>query len=320
MLKIIAFGEALIDMMPDYPDGGPDGTPRAFVPYPGGAPANVAVAAARLGGPAWFLGQVGNDVFGDMIADTLGGYGVNTDGLRRSDEAPTPLAFVAHDSAGERRFSFYRCGTADLRYRAEHAPEELFPAGGVFHVCSNTLTEPDIEAATLALLDTAGHHGCLRSVDVNFRASLWHDLRDTPARIWRCLERADVVKMSRDELEALYGDVPEDRTVGRLLEAGVRLVVITDGGHAVHFVTSDHQGSVEPPEVDVVDTTAAGDAFVGGLLTRLAGAVTSPQGLADWLSDEGRITEALAFAARCGAHAAGRYGAYEALPTAADVG
>lgn len=321
MLNIIAFGEALIDMMPDYPEGGPDGSPpRAFIPYPGGAPANVAVAVARLGAPACFLGQVGNDVFGDLIANTLQGYGVVTDYLRRSDKAPTPLAVVAHDSDGERRFSFYRNGTADLLYRAEDAPPALFASGGVFHICSNTLTESGVAEATRTLLDTAGHHGCLRSIDVNFRANLWHHPQDAAASIWLCLQRADVVKMSRDELEALYGDVPEDMTISRLLEAGVRLVVITDGGHAVRFVTQGQQGTVEPPAVAVVDTTAAGDAFVGGLLTRLATAVDSPTELDEWLADEARLTEALTFAARCGAYAAGRYGAYEALPTADDIG
>jgi fructokinase len=321
MLNIIAFGEALIDMMPDYPAGRPDGSPpRAFIPYPGGAPANVAVAAARLGGPACFLGQVGNDVFGDMITATLRDYGVVTDHLQHSDDAPTPLAFVAHDSEGERRFSFYRNGTADLLYRQSDAPSELFAAGGVFHICSNTLTETGIETTTRALLDQAGAQGCLRSVDVNFRPNLWHDPQAAGDRIWMCLQRADVVKMSRDELEALYGDVPEDMTLQRLLAAGVRLVIVTDGGHAVRFITPEHQGTVQPPAVNVVDTTAAGDAFVGGLLTTLAAALGSAADLDDWLADASRISDALQFAARCGAFAAGRYGAYEALPTAADVG
>lgn len=319
MLNVIAFGEALIDMMPDYPGGRPDGQPpRAFIPFPGGAPANVAVAVARLGSPAWFLGQVGSDVFGDMITRTLAGYGVHTDHVRRSDTAQTPLAFVAHDADGERHFSFYRHDTADLLYRADDAPDSLLATPGIFHICSNTLTEAPIRETTETLLDRARARGFINSVDVNLRASLWADPSQAPDAVWSCLLRADVVKMSRDELEALYGDVPEDMTIQRLRDAGVRLVVITDGGQPVRYVSAAGQGSIETPAVDVVDTTAAGDAFVGGLLTRLATEVSSA-GLDAWLSDDARVVEALRFATHCGGWAAGRYGAYEALPTAQDV-
>ncbi len=319
MLNIISFGEALIDMMPDYPADCPDGAPpRAFIPYPGGAPANVAVATARLGAPTWFLGQVGDDVFGHMIADTLRQHGVNTEPLAYSNHAATPLAFVAHDSRGERRFSFYRNATADLLYRAEQAPESLLARGGVFHICSNTLTEPAIEATTHALLARAGDQGCLRSMDVNYRANLWPRPQEAPEAIWRCLTSADIVKMSREELNALYAGTGEDAILAELLEVGVRLIVITDGSNPVRYVTPNQDGTVAPPAVAVVDTTAAGDAFVGGLLARLASALATGAELDAWLANQAALSDALQFATRCGAFAAARYGAYAALPTPDD--
>jgi fructokinase len=320
MLNITAFGEALIDMIPDYAGDSAGGAPpRAFVPYPGGAPANVAVATARLDAPTWFIGQVGQDIFGDMIAQTLAQQGVHTDYLARSEQALTPLAFVAHDADGERRFSFYRNGTADLLYRPEQAPAALFERSGVFHICSNTLTEPGIETTTHALLERAAERGCLRSVDVNFRASLWPRPEQASDAIWRCLVGADIVKMSREELDALYGETGEQAIVEALLTAGVRVVVITDGGNPVNYATARDAGEISPPPVSVIDTTAAGDAFVGGLLTQLARALDTAAGLDAWLADEGNLRDALIVATRCGAFAAGRYGAYAALPTPADI-
>lgn len=320
MLNIIAFGEALIDMMPDGGADRPIGAPpRAFVPYPGGAPANVAVATARLGTPTWFVGQVGRDIFGDMIADTLSRYGVTIDHLTRSDEAQTPLAFVAHDSHGERRFSFYRQATADLMYRSDQTSDAIFASGGIFHICSNTLTEPSIEATTHALLQRAGDHGCLCCIDVNFRASLWHRSDQAPAVIWQCLRRADLVKISREELHELYGSTDEKALINALIDEDVRLVVITDGGNPLRYATASHIGTIEPPSVDVVDTTAAGDAFVGGVLNRLANALGTNGTFEAFLRDESALREVLGFAARCGAFTAGRYGAYDALPTAEDL-
>ncbi|MGD8430816.1 MAG: carbohydrate kinase [Ectothiorhodospiraceae bacterium] len=320
MLKVAAFGEALIDMIPDYGDAGPGGArPRAFIPSPGGAPANIAVAVARLGGDARFLGKVGRDFFGNMIRDALNGYGVNTEHLLQTEEAPTALAFVAHDTDGERSFSFYRSPSADLLYRPEEFPEDAFAPPGIFHVCSNTLTEPAIRETTMRGLEMAHRHGCLVSVDVNYRGSLWPEPSQAPTAILSLMGAADVVKLSLEELQELYGKDALETTVAQLLGNGVSLVVVTDGGAALHYYTPTARSSLQPPSVKAVDTTAAGDAFVGGLLYALAADDVTRDGLSDWLTDTRNLETALAFAARCGALAASRYGAYNALPTAAEV-
>ncbi|HKJ94636.1 MAG TPA: carbohydrate kinase [Gammaproteobacteria bacterium] len=320
MMNVVAFGEALIDMMPEYAEGRPGASrPRAFIPCPGGAPANIAVAVGRLRGSATFLGKVANDFFGDLIVDALRSYGVDTAHVVRTDEGPTALAFVAHDTDGERRFSFYRHDTADLLFHGADIPDALFDPPTILHLCSNTLTEPAIQEATESLLRHARERGSLISFDVNYRDNLWADRTRAPDAIWRCLRQAHVVKMSREELEALYGDRPEDMTLQRLLDDGVRLLVTTDGGHPVHYATASHRGTVAPPRVEVVDTTAAGDAFVGGLLTRLAAADVGAGDIDEWVTDTARVEEALRFASRCGAWTAGRFGAYDALPTPGDV-
>ncbi|WP_241240392.1 PfkB family carbohydrate kinase, partial [Xanthomonas vesicatoria] len=122
---------------------------RTFAQYAGGAPANVAVAVARLGGAAHFVGMLGRDMFGDFLLQSLQQSGVATDGIVRTDQAKTALAFVALDDAGERSFSFYRPPAADLLFRPEHFAADGFTQAAVLHVCSNSMTEPEIAQCTL---------------------------------------------------------------------------------------------------------------------------------------------------------------------------
>lgn len=319
MPKVIAFGEALIDMIPEYGEDGPDSPVRAFRPSPGGAPANLAVAVARLGGESWFLGKVGDDPFGDAIQAALRGYGVHVDYLTRTREAPTALSFVTHDAHGERRFSFYRNPSADLLFRADEFPSALFSPLDVFHVCSNTLTDPEIRDVTLGGMACARANDCLISVDVNYRNTLWRNQTDAPGAVRQAMEMAHVVKLSREELVELYGAESQADLVHDLLARGVQLVVITNGGGPIEFFTRGLGGRLMPPDIRAADTTAAGDAFVGGLLYCISRERDPRSAPWDWLTDEARLRNMLDFAARCGAFAASRYGAYEALPTAEEV-
>ena len=168
---ILCFGEALIDFLA-RPGDTPD-APRAFLQYAGGAPANVAVAAARLGGDAQFVGMLGAGMFGDFLLGSLRDAGVGTAGIVRTDQAKTALAFVALDDDGERSFSFYRPPAADLLFRDEHFVPAMFDGAASFHACSNSLTEPGIAEATLAGMCRARDAGALASVDLNLRPALW---------------------------------------------------------------------------------------------------------------------------------------------------
>jgi len=171
MSKIVCFGEALIDMLAQ-PPATPD-APRAFLQYAGGAPANVAVAVARLGGDAHFAGMLGRDMFGDFLHESFRAAGVAVDCIVRTDQAKTALAFVALDAAGERSFSFYRPPAADLLFRAEHFRPGCFAGTGSFHVCSNSLTEEAVAAATFDGMRRAREAGAVVSVDLNLPPAPW---------------------------------------------------------------------------------------------------------------------------------------------------
>src|ERR1700761_5233673 len=180
--NILCFGEALIDFHSEGRDE--RGFPRSFVPFAGGAPANVAVAVARLGGNGAFAGMLGKDLFGDFLLDSLQQAGVDCAGVARTDEARTALAFVALAANGERSFSFYRPPSADLLFRPEHFHPDGFTNVAVFHVCSNSMTEGAIAATTVAGMRRARDEGALVSFDMNLRPALWPRDFDPRPRMW----------------------------------------------------------------------------------------------------------------------------------------
>ncbi|WP_251977946.1 carbohydrate kinase family protein [Salinicola avicenniae] len=317
MTPIIAFGEALVDMLSSRL--GDDTAPETFTPYAGGAPANAAVACARQGLPSCFLGMIGDDRFGDFLVEELERYGVDTQHIVRTREARTALAFVSRDAHGERQFDFYRPPAADLLYRREHLPAGIFTEPALVHLCSNSLTDTPIARTTLDLASIARRGGCLISVDANLRPPLWPQGQVDIALVEQLLERAHLVKLSTEELDALRGEQSAEAWISLRLARGTRLIVVTDGPGPVVAHLADRQLQVTPPSVAAVDTTAAGDAFIGGLLASLSRDDVTCETLTAWLADEARLSEALRFAGRCGAFAATRAGAFVSLPGEADL-
>jgi fructokinase len=318
-MKIVCFGEALIDFLAQ-PGATPD-APRAFLQFAGGAPANVAVAAARLGAQAQFVGMLGADMFGDFLLDSLRDAGVDTSCIVRTNEANTALAFVQLDAEGERHFSFYRPPAADLLFRDAHYKPASFEGTSVFHVCSNSLTEDAIAQATLQGMTRARATGALVSIDLNLRPALWPANAEPRPRLWRALMEADLVKLARNELEYLAADLPggEEAVLQRLFDGHARLVVVTDGAATLQWRTRDARGEVPAFRVRAVDTTAAGDAFVAGVLFRLAQRKVDGTTFPRFLSDSPSVTDALRFGAAVGALAVTRQGAFAAMPTHAEV-
>lgn len=319
MGKIVCFGEILIDMLAQPP--ATQGAPRAFLQYAGGAPANVAVAAAQLGARSHFAGMVGRDMFGDFLIESLAEAGVATDLIVRTDAAKTALAFVALDAHGERSFSFYRPPAADLLFRDEHFLPGCFD-GTCFHVCSNSLTEEDIAQATLAGMERARDAGALVSLDLNLRPALWQADVDPTPRLWQALERADLVKLSREELDYLarpFGNTGEVAVLHRILTAKARWVIVTDGAATLRWWTREARGEVPSFRVTTVDTTAAGDAFVGGVLHALAERGIGSTSFEAFCRHHDAITDVLRFGAAVGALAVTRKGAFAAMPTLDEV-
>ncbi len=322
MSKIVCFGEVLIDLLAQ-PPATPD-TPRAFLQYAGGAPANVAVAAARLGADTHFAGMLGEDMFGDFLRESLESAGVATDCIVRTSEAKTALAFVALDATGERSFSFYRPPAADLLFRTEHFQPNCFNGTGSFHVCSNSLTEPTIAETTFNGMLRARAAGAVVSLDLNLRPALWPANVDPAPRLWEALVNADLVKLSQEELDYLArpfggGTVGEARVRERLFDGQAQWLIVTDGAAPIRWFTRDASGQVASFRVETRDTTAAGDAFVGGLLFRLGERGGDGAGFAAFCRDRSAIEDTLRFGAAVGALAVTRKGAFAAMPTLAEV-
>ena len=318
MSRIVCFGEALIDFLAVA--GTEPGAPRAFLQFAGGAPANVAVAAARLGANAQFVGMFGRDMFGDFLLDSLRRAGVGTDYVVRTSAANTALAFVALDAQAERSFTFYRPPAADLLFRVGDFQPGCFGDTSIFHLCSNSLTEDEIAATTLEGITLAREAGALISVDLNLRPALWPAGVDPTPRLWQMLQMADLVKLARNELDYLAEPVGGDSAVlEKLFGSRAKLVTITNGAETLHWYTPVTRGSVTTFRVRAIDTTAAGDAFVGGVLCSLAERGVNSGTLAGFVADAAAVDEVMRFGAASGALATTRNGAFEAMPSRAEV-
>lgn len=313
---ILCFGEALIDFHAAGGDG--SGFAHQFVPFAGGAPANVAVAVARLGGAARFAGMLARDRFGDFLLDSLQRAGVGTEDVARTNAANTALAFVTLDPHGERSFSFYRERTADLLFHPEHFRADTFGDVAVFHVCSNSMTDPTLAATTREGMQRAHGAGALVSFDLNLRPALWPAGVDPHPLLWPALHLADVVKLSAEEFAWLAVD-GEQAALDRLWQGRTRLVVVTDGAKPLRWFHPDVEGELPCYPVEAVDATAAGDAFIGGLLCRLAELAATPGRIDHLVTGLPRLHAMLRFAAACGALTATRQGSFIAMPRGAEV-
>lgn len=315
MKTTLCFGEALIDFHATAPADAQ--APASYRPHAGGAPANVAVALAKLGGKAAFVGMLGTDVFGDFLHASLENAGVDVRHVRRTGEANTALAFVSLDAHGERSFTFYRPPAADLLFGVDDFDPQAFAEAGLFHACSNSLTESGIADSTLEGMRRAHDAGALVSFDMNLRPALWPRGEDPTPRLWEALHQADVVKLSAEELDYLAGPLGgEERVRKKLWQGKAGLLVVTDASAPIRWFTPQREGTLASFGVRAVDSTGAGDAFVGGLLYGLSDAQATPETLAALCNDDARRDAVLRFAAACGALAVMRTGSFDAMPTA----
>ena len=313
-MSLLAFGEALIDFLSE------GGEPERFTKFPGGAPANVAVAFAKLGGSSQFCGMLGQDMFGDFLLRSLTEQGVGIEYCKQTTSAKTGLAFVSLDEKGERSFSFYRPPAADLMFEPQDFCTIAFEQARIFHVCSNSLTELEIFNTTLSGLKSAKAHQCIRSFDVNLRLNLWQQPALADARIWQCIAACDLLKVSQEELDFLLvnQNLNQKEFITKCLSLGVSLIVVSNGDLPVTYYSQMVRGQAEIPKIDVVDTTAAGDAFVGALLYQLDLVLERHGSLAPLMSDADALLTVMNFATSCGAIACTKKGAFPSLPSIDD--
>lgn len=311
MYDITALGELLIDFTPcEISEAGM----KIFEQNPGGAPANVLVAAGNFGAKTAFIGKVGKDMHGEFLKETLEKYNIETKGLIMDEKVFTTLAFVSLNEKGERTFSFARKPGADTCLTKEEVNLELIKKSKIFHFGSLSLTNNPSKEALLYALEKAKEMKKIISYDPNYRPLLWEN-RDIAVKEMRdVVKYADIIKISDEKTELLTGYKELEKAALKLIEQGISLVFITLGSEGSFLKTKDFQIRVKSKKCNVVDTTGAGDAFWGAILYKLS---TRKNDVLQLTEKEG--AEYLEFANIAAGICVEKRGAIPAMPSLEDV-
>ena len=312
MIDVTALGELLIDFTMISADG--EGYPT-MAAHPGGAPANFLAALAKYGKRTALLGKVGTDKFGRLLKGTLEGAGIETRGLVAADDVFTTLAFVTLDASGDREFSFSRKPGADTCIRFEELDLSLIDEARAFHFGTLSLTDEPARSTTQQAVAYAKAHGKLITYDPNLRKPLWKDLDEAKTQMLWGLQHADVVKISDEEVEFLFGLNPQEGAEHILKEFGVKLVFVTCGPDGCFFMNAQAIGQVPGMSgIRVVDTTGAGDIFGGSAVYRLLETGKAPEAL-----EEKELREIVSFACTAAGLSTTKHGGIQSVPDIDDV-
>ncbi len=306
MGKIVTLGEVVSDI---YRGEEISDVELGLVARPGGAPANVAVAASRLGSEAAFIGGVGRDLFGDFILRALESEGVETAGVRRQKQPTrTSLAFVEISESGDREFTFYRSSpAADELLSPDDVTGDLISGASFVNFGSIPLIREPVRSATHRIAELAREQNVPVAFDVNLREHLWDSREAAREAVDPLLDLSTIVKLGDDELGPLLGTDDAEEAARMLLDRGVLLVLISKGPDGAFYATRDFSGDVPAFDVgEIVDATGAGDAFLAATLVHLS---DGP------LDEEERVREAALRGCAAGALACTDFGAMRALPT-----
>ena len=310
MPSVVSLGEALIDMF-----AGTIGVPLkeadSFIPAPGGAPANVAVALARLGVDAGFIGRVGDDPFGLLLVELLQAEGVDITHFRQIAGHPTTLALVAASSSSEQDFIIYR--GADTMLGPEDLDRSYLASAKVFLYGSVTLTATSCDAA-LQAVTWANEDGVLVAYDANLRPALWPSLEAARQGILEGMCGVSICKVNETELELLAGTRDPSAGSRWILDRGVKLCLVTLGSDGAYFNNGRAEGHVPAFGIREVDTTGCGDAFLAGLIAGLLETSLLLQRL-----DASTLFRLVRFASAAAALSAEQKGAMAGLPDRAAV-
>ncbi len=295
--KVWVLGDAVVDLLPES-DG-------RLLPCPGGAPANVAVGIARLGGTSGFIGRVGDDPFGALMQRTLLTEGVDITYLKQDEWHRTSTVLVDLNDQGERSFTFMVRPSADLFLETTDLP--CWRHGEWLHLCSIALSAEPSRTSAFTAMTAIRHAGGFVSFDPNIREDLWQDEHLLRLCLRQALQLADVVKLSEEEWRLISGKTQNDRDICALAkDYEIAMLLVTKGAEGVVVCYRGQVHHFAGMSVNCVDSTGAGDAFVAGLLTGL-----SSSGLS---TDEREMRRIIDLAQRCGALAVTAKGAMTALP------
>jgi fructokinase len=306
--KIVTLGEVVADV---YREQAPSEVELQFTARPGGAPANVAVAAAKLGAQASFVGRLGNDLFGDFILRAFQAVGVDTTAVRREPPPTrTTLAFVEVSKDGDREFTFYRSvPAADELLAPEDIRRESLVGASFANFGSIPLIKDPVRSATRKFAELAIEMDVAVAFDVNLREHLWNSLGEFREAVEPMLDLSTVIKLSADELLPVLGTEDPEEAAGMLLSRSASLALVSMGHEGAFYATKTFRGTAPSFEIDqVLDATGAGDAFLAATLTHLA---ETPR----WRDREASVQEAVRRGTAAGAMACGAFGAMRGLPT-----
>ena len=277
MFDVVALGELLIDFAPHSVSE--TGYP-VLAANPGGAPGNFLAALNRYGCRTAMIGKVGDDMFGRLLIGTLKEAGIETRGVIADPDQFTTLAFVSLDETGNRDFSFARKPGADTCLRPEEVDEELILGAKVFHFGTLSLTDEPAASATRRAVSLAKENGLLISLDPNLRKPLWRSEAEAKTAMEWSLHQADIVKISDEEIDFLWGLSPEAGAEKLLKEFGVSLVYVTLGPKGCYARNASACVMVESPSgIHVADTTGAGDIFGGSAMSQFLKCGKAPSAL-----------------------------------------
>ncbi len=317
MKKLYAIGEALIDFIPQQTGVGIADV-EEFAPKVGGAPANVCGAYTKLGGTSAMITQLGADPFGDKIENELKSFGIDTSLIKRTDTANTSLAFVALKEDGNREFSFYRKPGADMLYDAADVKKEFFTEGFALHFCSVSLGDFPMKEAHRQAVKYAREAGLLISFDPNLRKNLWASEEDLRRAVLEFLPVADILKVSDEEISFITGKDSIEEALPLLFTGEVKLVVYTEGAAGARAYTKTASAVSPSEKVKAVDTTGAGDAFIGSFLYKLSEADVTAETISK-LSEE-ELLSMLRFSNTYCGKSVQKEGAIASYPTKAEMG
>lgn len=311
MHQLYAIGEALIDFISKERDAKLKEVTQ-FGPQVGGAPANVASCVAKLGRHASLITQVGQDAFGEKIIDTLTEVGVDTRYILQTSQANTALAFVSLTQTGERDFAFYRKPSADMLLKAEQVQDIHFDKTDILHFCSVDLVPSAMKTTHEAIIEKMIEAQGTIVFDPNLRFPLWDSKEELKHTVRAFIPKAHVLKIADDELEFITGITDQEAAVQSLFEGNVEIVIVTQGKDGASLYTNSGKAAEHPGfNIEVKDTTGAGDAFIGAILYQLLG--NNREDLAESAYDF------IKFANAVGALTTMHYGAIGSLPELSKV-
>jgi len=312
MIDVVALGELLIDFTCLNTDG--EGYPT-MAAHPGGAPANFLAALQKFGANTALVGKVGQDAFGKLLVGTLQKAGIETRGLVMADDVFTTLAFVTLDDKGDREFSFARKPGADTQLTFDEMDHALIDEAKVFHFGTLSLTDEPARSATVQAVTWAKEQGKLITFDPNLRKPLWKDLETAKQEMLWGLSMADVVKISDEEVEFLFDMNAQEGALHILNNYGVKLVFVTCGAKGCWFQNKKAFGH-EPSltDIQVKDTTGAGDIFGGSAVYQLLQTGKAPEDL-----EEEELRRIVTFACTAAGLSTTQAGGISSVPEKAEV-